>query len=158
MSSAHDFDFLHGSWNVEHRKLYDRLTGCTDWTEFTGTMTCTPTPTGNGNVDLAQLDDPAGGYDAIAPRTFDPTDAIWSIWWLDLRHPRQLDPPVTGRFSDGIGTFQGHDTFRTQPIVVRFTWTDTYTSHPRWEQAFSPDDGTTWEPNWQMRFHRVGRQ
>jgi hypothetical protein len=25
---------------------------------------------------------------------------------------------------------------------------------PRWEQAFSPDGGTTWETNWVMDFTR----
>ena len=29
-----DFDFLTGTWQVRHRKLRSRLTGCTDWDEF----------------------------------------------------------------------------------------------------------------------------
>ena len=32
--SAHDFDFLHGSWRISHRYLKDRLVGCHEWQEF----------------------------------------------------------------------------------------------------------------------------
>jgi hypothetical protein len=155
MSTKRDFDFLHGTWNVTHRKLRDRLAGCDQWDEFTGTTTCLPAPNnGNGNVDLVWFDDPSGPYSALAPRSFDPADAVWSIWWLDLRHPRQLDTPVTGRFENGTGVFDCRDTFRDKPIIVRFTWTEIDTPSPVWQQAFSPDDGTTWELNWHMRFNR----
>jgi hypothetical protein len=40
------------------------------------------------------------------------------------------------------------------PIKVRFDWTPGETS-ARWEQAFSYDDGQTWEQNWVMSFTRV---
>jgi hypothetical protein len=29
------------------------------------------------------------------------------------------------------------------------------TETPRWEQAFSADDGDTWETNWVMEFSRA---
>jgi hypothetical protein len=29
------------------------------------------------------------------------------------------------------------------------------TALPRWEQAFSPDGGQSWETNWKMTFRRV---
>jgi hypothetical protein len=32
-----DFDFLIGSWNIQHRRLKERLKGCTEWEEFEGT-------------------------------------------------------------------------------------------------------------------------
>ncbi|MEZ5218486.1 MAG: hypothetical protein R2715_18325 [Ilumatobacteraceae bacterium] len=154
MSDAHDFDFFHGSWHVEHRKLRRRLVRCDEWDEFSGTVTCWPATAGFGNVDDNWLDDPSGAYGALAMRAFDPADGVWSIWWLDQRSPQDLDPPVVGRFADGVGTFETPDTFEGRPILVRFRWLDTATAHPRWEQAFSPDDGITWEANWHMRFRR----
>jgi hypothetical protein len=154
MSTKHDFDFLHGTWRVDHRKLSERLSGCVDWCEFVGTSTCVPTSQGTGNVDIVRLEDPKGTYDAIAPRTFDPVDGVWSIWWLDCRYPRLLDTPLVGTFANGVGTFLSNDTFGDTPIVVRFRWTDVDTGSPLWEQAFSPDDGMSWEINWEMRFHR----
>jgi hypothetical protein len=154
VSTAHDFDFFHGPWSVHHRKLRSRLAGCDDWDEFGGRCTCWPALDGAGNVDDNWLDDPSGAYGAIAMRSFDPADAVWSIWWLDQRSPRHLDPPVVGHFADGVGTFVADDTFEGRPIQVRFTWLDTDTEHPRWEQAFSDDAGATWETNWRMWFTR----
>jgi hypothetical protein len=31
-----DFDFLIGGWNIQHRRLKERLKGCTEWEEFEG--------------------------------------------------------------------------------------------------------------------------
>lgn len=155
MSTAHDFDFLHGVWVVAHRKLRARLVGCTEWDRFTGTLTCHPTTGGFGNADDNWLDDPGGAYGAIAVRSFDPEEVAWSIWWLDQRSPRRLDPPVVGRFVAGVGSFTADDELSGRPIVVRFRWFDTDTATPRWEQAFSPDAGETWEVNWEMSFTRA---
>jgi hypothetical protein len=35
-------------------------------------------------------------------------------------------------------------------------WSRTDTETPRWEQAFSLDEGKTWETNWIMDATRVG--
>ena len=43
-----------------------------------------------------------------------------------------------------------------RPIRVRFTWSRVTTPTPRWEQAFSDDDGETWETNWVMDFTPAG--
>ena len=48
--------------------------------------------------------------------------------------------------------FLGEDTFEGRPILVRFIWSDVNSGTPRWEQAFSEDDGDTWETNWVMEF------
>ena len=55
-----------------------------------------------------------------------------------------------------IGVFEGDDIFEGRPIQVRFIWSGTRTRTPRWEQAFSADDGETWETNWIMDFTPVG--
>jgi hypothetical protein len=81
---------------------------------------------------------------------------MWSIYWADSRHTGLLEPPVVGSFASGVGVFEGDDTFNGQPIRVRYTWSRTDTETPRWEQAFSPDEGKTWETNWIMDATRVG--
>ena len=66
--------------------------------------------------------------------------------------PGLLDPPVIGSFSGDVGIFEGEDTFEGRPIHVRFIWSGITPPSPRWEQAFSPDGGKTWETNWVMDF------
>ena len=150
-----DWTFIYGRWRVHHRRLVARLAGSDEWQEFEGTSEFWPLMDGAGNVDDNFLDLPGDPYRASSFRSYDPATGNWSIWWLDNRRPGVLDVPVVGQFQDGVGTFRADDTFDGKPIVVRFLWTRLDTSSPRWEQAFSPDGGTTWETNWEMDFTRA---
>jgi len=153
--SANDFDFFHGRWTVKHRRLVQRLAGCTDWQEFSGSCEVAPLLGGAGNVDDNVINPPGGTYRAATLRAFDPALRQWSIWWLDGRYPAaRLDPPMVGRFEGGTGTFYADEVFEDRPIRVRFLWLKTTTPTPRWEQAFSTDAGRTWETNWEMDFER----
>ncbi len=154
-SSADDFDFIIGDWRVLHRRLKQRLVGCTDWMEFEGTSTTRKILGGLGNLEDNVLELPDGAYRAVAMRSFDPATALWAIWWLDGRSPHQLDTPVVGRFEHGTGLFYADDTLDGMPIKVRFTWTLLDAEAARWEQAFSADGGNSWETNWTMDFARI---
>jgi hypothetical protein len=102
------------------------------------------------------LNPPGGTYRAIALRSYDPKSAQWAIWWHDGRNPfGTLDPPVKGRFENGVGKFYSDDTLDGKPIRVRYVWTHTAEDSARWQQAYSPDAGKTWETNWIMDFQRV---
>ncbi|MDQ2878784.1 MAG: DUF1579 domain-containing protein [Pseudomonadota bacterium] len=151
----HAFAFQTGSWRVKHRKLRHRLAGSNDWFEFPGTCKAWELLDGAGNVDDHFLDDPAGAYRAITTRCLDIATHTWSLWWFDGRSPT-LDPPVIGRFQDGVGSFFGDDIFEGHPIKVRFIWSQISPAHARWEQAFSNDGGKAWETNWIMIFDRMG--
>lgn len=153
MSSEHDFDFLVGDWRVAHRRLKERLANCSEWLEFPGVCSLKKTLGGFGNVDENHLDMPGAAYHAMTVRTFDPKTKQWSIWWFDQRYPHTLEPPVIGAFENGAGVFFADDTLNGRPIRVRFLWT--VREAPRWEQAFSPDGGASWETNWVMDFTRA---
>ena len=153
-AGRHDFDFLHGAWSVTHRRLCTRLADDTRWQEFAGICECRPVAGGIGNVDDNLIDLPDATYRAATLRLFDPVDGLWSIWWADGRRGR-LDPPLRGRFVDGIGTFFGDDLHEGRPVRVRFVWTRPSATTLRWEQAFSPDAGSSWEINWVMTFARL---
>jgi len=155
-AASHDFDFLFGDWNVHHTLLKDRLAGCHEWFEFDGTSTVRAMMAGYGNVDDNVLNKPGGAYRAMTVRAFDPVSGQWAIWWVDGRNPLgDLDPAVKGRFQDGVGIFYADDTFRGNPVRVRFTWSQITPTSIHWEQAFSPDRGKTWETNWKSDFTRV---
>jgi hypothetical protein len=156
-NGAHgEFGFLAGDWRVRHRKLKHRLAGETDWWAFEGTTRGWTALDGEGSFDDNFLDDPTGAYRAVTFRKRDPQTRHWAIWWFDGRASGiNIDPPVVGSFKDGVGTFLASDTFEGKPILVRFLWSDITAKTARWEQAFSPDRGGTWETNWTMQFERV---
>ncbi len=155
MSQVHDFDFLHGSWTVEHRRLKHRLMQSKDWEMFSGTCVVQPLLNGQANIDDNVLHLPAGMYRAASLRAFNPQTQQWSIWWLDSRAAGNIEPAVVGEFRDGVGTFSATDALEGKKILVQFTWSDIKPQSAKWQQAFSEDDGKTWETNWTMEFRRA---
>lgn len=153
--AVHDFDFLWGSWQIANRRLRSRLIGSDDWEEFAARGTCRPILGGSGNVDdfVPVEGSDWSGYEGGAIRLFDPATSVWSIYWFDNVVHRLL-PPVHGVFENGVGVFFGDDVHDGQAVKVRFRWSDTTPTSARWDQAFSADDGATWETNWVMNFTR----
>jgi hypothetical protein len=150
-----DWDWLVGNWDVWHRRLKKRLANNDDWEEFAGKSAFWHTLGGLGNLDDNLLYIPSGTYRAISLRAFDPATRTWAIWWLDGRTAGQLDPPVIGGFTGDEGEFVGKDTYEGRPVIVRFRWHEVHGKRPHWDQAFSPDNGTTWETNWRNYFTRT---
>ena len=152
----HDFDFFVGHWRAHHKRLKKWLANSHEWIEFEGTTLTQTILGGFGNLDDNVLEAPTGTYRAATLRSFDPKSEEWSIWWLDSRSPKgPLDPPMRGRFHEGVGTFYADNTLDGKPIRVRFIWSKITPSSCQWEQAYSLDSGVTWETNWIMNFTRI---
>lgn len=149
--APNDFDFMMGDWVVKHQRLRERFQDSDEWEEFDGLSSTFKILGGYGNLEDNLLKYPAGDSRAVAVRAYDADTEEWSIWWLDGCNPSTLDTPVTGAFENGIGTFVASDTLDGTPIMVRFIW-DSTQKEPTWEQAFSKDQGSTWETNWRMKF------
>jgi len=144
-----DFDFLFGRWKLHNSRLARRLAGSTEWQEFEATSEVWPVLGGLGNFDTFVAEpfvdgEPLYGADV---KVFDPRTREWKLYWMDHRTAR-VQPPLVGRFSGGRVDFYGDDTFDGKPIRVRCSWFDIAPASMRWEQAFSPDGGKTWEVNW----------
>ncbi len=148
----HDFDFLHGRWRVRNVRLKERLAGCTEWETFEAVQHCGPVLGGIGNVDEF-ITDWAGGYRGMTLRLYDPRQRQWSLYWANNQQG-VLEPSVTGRFREGVGTFHGRDRHKGRDVWVRFRWYDIRPDGAHWEQAFSPDRGENWETNWHMYLTR----
>jgi hypothetical protein len=149
----HDFDFLHGSWRVQHRMLKRRGAGADDWMEFEGTSVTRPVM--GGLCNLEENDFPARGSQGTAFRTFDLARRVWSIYWVSSLDGL-LGEPVHGGFEGGVGRFYGVDLDGGRPVKVAFVWAEITDTSAHWSQAFSYDDGKTWEVNWTMAFTRTG--
>lgn len=150
-----DFAFLNGEWRVRHRYLRS-LEGEPQWMDRHGSAFHQELLGGVANIDEYLIHAPNGDSHALAIRLWDPAAEQWSIWWLDGREPHgPLDPPVRGRFDGDIGTFYGDTTVSGRPLRVRFLWTSGNAGAARWEQAYSADEGGSWQPNWIMEFHRT---
>jgi len=157
-SGMHDFDFLFGRWRVHNARLRLRLAGCNDWQEFDAIMDCRPILGGVGNIDEFVTDEfDTDVFIGATLRLYDPAADRWSIYWASNRRG-VLDPPVVGRFRDGVGQFEGDDVHAGVAVRVRFTWIVIDPDHAAWEQAFSADGGATWETNWRMRLTRLGME
>lgn len=153
LSGARDFDFLHGKWRIRHKTLTSRLTGAIDWVKADAIDIVRPAFAGLGNTGRFMRLVDGEPYEGMPIRLYDPQLGQWRIWWLDTIDHR-MEPPLMGGFKDGVGLFEGADTLRGKPIRVRFRWTEVSENFARWDQAFSGDDGKSWELNSIMEFTR----
>jgi hypothetical protein len=110
---------------------------------------------GVANLDDNVIHAPSGTLRGATLRLFDPKTRLWSIYWVDSREPNVIGPPAQGRFQDGVGTFFGKTDLNGKPVRVRLMWSDATSSSCLWRQAYSMDEGKTWDVNWIMRFTRV---
>ena len=153
-SSKNDFDFFTGNWIIHNRKLKTRLNNCTEWIEFDASQEMSKILNGTGNIDFFHTGSGEAIFEGMTLRLFNPKTRLWSIYWADS-NAGVLDVPVTGSFENGIGRFYSKDIFNGKDILVMFLWDATDPGKPVWSQAFSDDNGKTWEWNWYMYMSRV---
>jgi hypothetical protein len=154
LSSPRDFDFFQGKWNLHNKKLVSRLNKCTTWTEFHSTQQMYTVLNGFANIDnfLATFD--GQSFEGMTVRLFNPKTKLWSLYWADSNQVK-FDPPVVGSFENNVGHFFTKDIFEGKNIIVVFRWDARDKNNPVWSQAFSDDNGSTWEWNWYMYMTRA---
>jgi len=152
-ADAKDFDFLVGSWSVHNKFLKERLNNCEEWIEFEADFQNRPILHGLGNIDQFNTELKGAPFEGVSLRLFNPQTNLWAIYWMDTNNPR-LEDPMLGKFIDGRGEFFSSEMFQGREVRVRFIWIQQDVDHARWEQAFSDDEGETWETNWIMEFTR----
>jgi hypothetical protein len=155
-SSASDFDFLAGNWKVHNRKLRQRLAQCQDWDEFPSRITMARALLGLANVEHYHARFGEKDFEGMAVRLFNPETRLWSVYWMDSTQPVMDSQPVVGSFREGVGRFYSLGQVKDRPIVVLYQWDARDTRRPVWSQAFSEDQGLTWEWNWYMTLQPEG--
>jgi hypothetical protein len=143
----HDFDFEIGTWRTRVSRLVRPLSGSTTWVAYEGTSVMRKVLNGRANLVELTVEGPAGRIEGLSLRLYEPEPARWTIHYANSRDGL-LTPPVSGRFANGRGEFYGPDTLNGRPILVRFVISDITPNSCHFEQAFSADEGKTWEVNW----------
>jgi hypothetical protein len=147
----HDFDFIDGSWSVVSQRLKRRGVGSDEWEAFPAESWAKVLLNGVANVD--EIHFPTKGWSGMTMRHFDVAKRQWSIHWVNSRDGL-MQSPVHGGFDGDTGLFYGDDVDEGRAVRVVYRWTRQDAAHARWEQAFSYDDGRTWETNWVMELTR----
>ena len=143
----HDFDFELGSWKTHLRRLAHPLTGSTTWVEYDGTTVVRKIWNGRANVLELEADGPAGHFEGMNLRLYNPQSHQWSLNFANS-NGGTLSQPTIGEFKNGRGEFYDQETLNGRAILVRFVISDITPESCRFEQAFSDDGGKTWEVNW----------
>jgi hypothetical protein len=143
----HAFDFEIGSWSTHLRRLKDPLSGSTDWVEYEGTSVVRPIWGGRANLVELDVSGPAGRIEGLSLRLYRPQSGQWSLTFASSANGL-LAMPAIGAFEDGRGAFYSQEDLDGRAILSRFLISDITPTSCRFEQAFSDDWGSTWEPNW----------
>jgi hypothetical protein len=143
----HDFDFEIGRWKTHLKRLQHPLTGSTTWVEYDGTTVVSKV--WNGRANLVELDaaGPAGHLEAMSLRLYNPQSQQWSLNFANSSGG-SLSQPTYGEFTNGQGEFFDQELFNGRAVLVRFVISNINPNLCRFEQAFSDDNGKTWEVNW----------
>lgn len=144
-----DFNFLFGHWHTHYRILRHRLTHDNTWDQCDGDATITAFWDHYGNLEVGTLrcPPPRGYVDSMTLRTYSADTHQWSLYWGTKKIGLSTSPQVGHFDNHGVGNFYDNDTFNGKPIAIRYHW-ETLKGLPHFEQAYSDDDGKTWETNW----------
>jgi hypothetical protein len=152
---SHDFDFLFGSWRTHYERLRHILANNHDWYGCDGTSVIRPFWNGSADVEDGDLRCPQQYIRGMTLRMYSDETHQWSLYWGTKKRGLTM-PPQLGHFDkNGVGEFFSNDTYDSKPVIVRYRWTLRSADHPRFEQAFSADNGKTWETNWTTDYTRM---
>jgi hypothetical protein len=143
----HDFDFEIGTWKTHVARLLHPLTGSTVWGQYDGTSVVSKVWNGRANLLELEAEGPPGHLELASLRLYNPESHQWSLNVASSRGG-SLGVPTVGEFKQGRGEFLDQETFNGRAILVRFVISAITANSCHFEQAFSADDGQTWEVNW----------
>lgn len=144
---SHDFDFEIGTWKTHLKRLLHPLSGSDEWAEYDGITTVRKVWDGRANLVELVADGPAGHFEGLNLRLYNPQSRQWSLNFASSRGGT-LATPTIGGFVDGRGEFYDQEDFDGRAVFVRFLIIPVDPDTIRFEQSFSADGGKTWELNW----------
>lgn len=142
-----DFAFLAGEWRIANRMKQGD-----GWIEFPGEATVRSLLAGNASIE--ELCIPARNFSGIGLRLYDAAAGVWNDHWINGRQ-RTVNPPMSGTFENGVGTFTANEDDNGTPVKARGVWDRITAGSCRWHQAVSRDGGATWDMSWEMHWTRA---
>src|SRR5207302_7564388 len=143
----HDFDFSIGSWKTQVRRLLKPLSGSTEWVEGTGTVSTRKVWSGRADLEELTMDTGSTHLEGLALRLYNPKTHQWRLHWANAKKGVLSEAPAFGAFQNGRGEFYDQEVINGKSVFVREIFSDITPNSHRFEQAFSEDQGKTWEPN-----------
>jgi hypothetical protein len=143
----HDFDFEIGTWKTHLKRLTHPLTGSKTWVELDGTSLIRKVWGGRANLVELDVSGPSGHIVGLSLRLYNPATHTWSLNFANASSGT-MGTPTIGRFASGRGEFFDHEDLDGRTILVRNVFSEITQTAYRFEQAFSADEGKTWEVNW----------
>ena len=145
--AARAFDSHIGTWHTSLRRLKHPLTHSTTWLAYEGTTTVREVLRGRANLVELEVAGEAGRIDGVSLRLYDPRMGQWTLNYANLADGT-LATPAVGRFEGSRGEFYNDEKIGGRDVRVRFVIEPQGPEVIRFEQAFSIDNGRTWEVNW----------
>jgi hypothetical protein len=149
-----DFDFLLGTWRTHYQRLRHPLSNSHDWYGCDGTSVVRPFWGGSADLQDGDLHCPGRYVGGMTIRLYNAATHQWTLTFGTRTAGLEL-PAQIGHFdANGVGEFFAYDTFKGKPVMVRFKWA-ARNGHPHFDQAYSTDNGRSWEANWISDYTRV---
>ncbi|MDX6447117.1 MAG: hypothetical protein QOH71_4191, partial [Blastocatellia bacterium] len=152
----HDFDFAVGTWKTRVRRLLKPLSGSNDWVEGTGTVSTRKVWAGRAQLEELTMDTGSTHLEGLALRLYNPKTHQWRLHWANAKKGVLSDAPAFGAFQNGRGGFYDQEVINGKSVFVREIFSDITPNSHHFEQAFSEDQGKTWEPNIIVDLTRTG--
>ncbi len=155
---SHAFDWDIGKWAIHMSRLSHPLTGSTTWNQTDGITINSKVWNGRSNLAEVEATGPAGKLELLAWRLYNPSTHEWTTSFATsgvgvLNTP--TGRPITGEFKNGHGEFFDQEPYNGKTILVRFKIWPVSDESAQSEQAFSDDNGETWETNWINKYTRI---
>ncbi|MGB6523051.1 MAG: hypothetical protein WBE83_14895 [Candidatus Cybelea sp.] len=142
------FAFLAGTWNLHIKRLAHPLSGREDWVSCSGPSTDHQFWGGAGDFQEARITCGARTINALTLRLYYAASGRWLSYWATQANGLATGLPIVGTLdAHGNGKLTGPDVLNGKPILTRTRWSTPH-KNPHLEQAYSADDGKTWETNW----------
>lgn len=145
----HDFDFAIGDFGTRILHLQHTPGRPDDWTVWTGRVVAAKVWGGRANIQDIEVSTPSGPIEELRLCLFQPRLRQWYLYWADSGDG-VLAAPMIGGFAGGAGRFYDQEDYKSRTIFVRDLYSQITPRSYQWQQAFSSDGGTTWEPNWNV--------